>query len=93
MFGGSACPDALGNLLTERGVRLVSHYGMTEVGQLMTSYRDFAVDKGWDWVRAGGALQPYLRFEDQGDGVYELVTLPGWPSKVNRKPPFSKDSC
>ncbi|MCV4639363.1 long-chain fatty acid--CoA ligase, partial [Escherichia coli] len=30
MFGGSACPDALGDLLTEGGVNLVSHYGTTE---------------------------------------------------------------
>lgn len=27
MYGGSACPDDLGNLLVENGVNLVSHYG------------------------------------------------------------------
>ena len=27
MFGGSACPDSLGNLLVENGVHLISHYG------------------------------------------------------------------
>lgn len=27
MFGGSACPDALGDRLVENGVNLVSHYG------------------------------------------------------------------
>lgn len=27
MYGGSACPDGLGNLLVESGVNLVSHYG------------------------------------------------------------------
>jgi acyl-CoA synthetase (AMP-forming)/AMP-acid ligase II len=27
MFGGSACPDALGDRLVERGVNLISHYG------------------------------------------------------------------
>jgi acyl-CoA synthetase (AMP-forming)/AMP-acid ligase II len=27
MFGGSACPDSLGNLLVENGVYLISHYG------------------------------------------------------------------
>ncbi len=27
MFGGSACPDALGNRLVEHGVNLISHYG------------------------------------------------------------------
>lgn len=27
MYGGSTCPDALGNLLVENGVHLVGHYG------------------------------------------------------------------
>lgn len=27
MFGGSACPDSLGNLLVDNGVNLISHYG------------------------------------------------------------------
>jgi acyl-CoA synthetase (AMP-forming)/AMP-acid ligase II len=27
MYGGSACPDDLGDLLVENGVNLVSHYG------------------------------------------------------------------
>ena len=27
MFGGSACPDALGDRLVENGVNLISHYG------------------------------------------------------------------
>jgi acyl-CoA synthetase (AMP-forming)/AMP-acid ligase II len=27
MYGGSACPDTLGNLLVEQGVNLVGHYG------------------------------------------------------------------
>lgn len=27
MFGGSACPDSLGDRLVDAGVNLVSHYG------------------------------------------------------------------
>jgi acyl-CoA synthetase (AMP-forming)/AMP-acid ligase II len=27
MYGGSACPDDLGNMLVEKGVNLVGHYG------------------------------------------------------------------
>lgn len=27
MFGGSSCPDALGDKLVENGVPVVSHYG------------------------------------------------------------------
>lgn len=30
-YGGAACPDELGDRLVENGVRLVGHYGMTEV--------------------------------------------------------------
>lgn len=30
-YGGAACPDELGDRLVASGVRLVGHYGMTEV--------------------------------------------------------------
>jgi thioester reductase-like protein len=80
MFGGSACPDDLGDLLVEAGVNLVGHYGATEVGQLMTSHRPPA-DKEWNWLRPPPALLPYLRWVQHGD-AYELVILDGWPSKV-----------
>ncbi|KAK7414427.1 hypothetical protein QQX98_006705 [Neonectria punicea] len=56
MFGGSACPDALGNLLVDNGVNLVSHYGCTETGQLMTSFRP-ANDKAWNYVRVHDRLR------------------------------------
>ncbi|KAG9610444.1 acetyl-CoA synthetase-like protein, partial [Aureobasidium melanogenum] len=39
MFGGSACPKPIGDRLVESGVNLVGHYGATELGQLMTSFR------------------------------------------------------
>ncbi|KAF8839463.1 L-aminoadipate-semialdehyde dehydrogenase [Paxillus ammoniavirescens] len=92
MFGGSACPDELGDLLVSKGVRLVSHYGLTEMGQLMTSFRDFDTDKEWDWVRAKGpyintGVNEYMRFEDQGDGTYELYVLDGWHTKVMSNQP------
>jgi carbohydrate kinase (thermoresistant glucokinase family) len=82
MFGGSACPDRLGDLLVEGGVNLISHYGTTETGQLMTSFRPQG-DKAWNYVRVHDKLEPYARFEQQGDAnMYELVIMPGWPSKV-----------
>ena len=81
MFGGSACPDALGNLLVESGVNLISHYGTTETGQLMTSMRPTS-DTAWNYVREHAKLKPYLRWEERGPNTYELVVLPGWPSKV-----------
>lgn len=81
MFGGSACPDALGDRLVENGVNLVSHYGSTETGQLMTSFRP-AGDKAWNYVRPSANLKPYLRWEPMGENLCELVVTPGWPSLV-----------
>ncbi|KAH7912004.1 L-aminoadipate-semialdehyde dehydrogenase [Hygrophoropsis aurantiaca] len=92
MFGGSACPDELGHLLVSEGVPLVGHYGLTEMGQLMTSFRDFETDKDWNWVRAKGPfvktnVNDYLRFEDRGDGKFELYVLDGWHTKVMTNQP------
>ncbi|KAG0707371.1 L-aminoadipate-semialdehyde dehydrogenase, partial [Suillus ampliporus] len=88
MFGGSACPDELGDFLVSEGVPLVGHYGLTEMGQLMTSFRDFDTDKGWNWTRAKGPhvntnVNDYLRFEDRGGDTYELFILDGWPMKAS----------
>jgi thioester reductase-like protein len=80
MFGGSACPDDLGELLVDSGVNLVSHYGATEVGQLMTSFREPG-DREWNWLRPGPALLPYLRWTQHGD-AYEAVIADGWKAKV-----------
>ncbi|KAJ5085474.1 hypothetical protein N7532_010245 [Penicillium argentinense] len=83
MFGGSACPKPIGDTLVQNGVRLVSHYGTTETGQLMTSFRDRS-DLDWDYVRPGPSLLPFLRWEEQPGmpGIYELCVTEGWPSKV-----------
>ncbi|PYH89802.1 acetyl-CoA synthetase-like protein, partial [Aspergillus ellipticus CBS 707.79] len=86
MFGGSACPDSLGNLLVDNGVHLISHYGSTETGQLMMSSRP-RDDKGWDWLRPSETVQKFLRFEERFPGVYELLCLDGWPSKVMTNQP------
>ncbi|KAG1723799.1 putative aminoadipate reductase [Suillus lakei] len=92
MFGGSACPDELGDFLVNEGVRLVGHYGLTEMGQLMTSFRDFETDKDWNWPRAKGPymktkVNEYLRFEPRGGDTYELFVLDGWPMKVMTNQP------
>jgi thioester reductase-like protein len=81
MFGGSACPDALGDCLTKGGVNLISHYGTTETGQLMTSFRPPG-DKAWNYVRETQRLKPFLRMESKGGNLWELCILDGWPSKV-----------
>ncbi|KAI1627955.1 hypothetical protein EDD37DRAFT_560252, partial [Exophiala viscosa] len=81
MFGGSPCPDALGDLLANNGVNLISHYGTTETGQLMTSSRPPG-DKVWNYLRMHEKLRRYVRWDDRGGNLYELVVLDGWPSKV-----------
>lgn len=55
--------------------------GRTETGQLMTSFRE-RDDLEWDYLRVSKALAPFVRWEEQGPGIFELVVLPGWPSKV-----------
>ena len=82
MFGGSACPKPIGDTLVDAGVNLVGHYGATEVGQLMTSFRNHPTDKGWDWMRVPAHLKPYLSMEERGPNLYECCVLKGWPSKV-----------
>ncbi|OJD30201.1 male sterility protein [Diplodia corticola] len=82
LFGGSSCPDELGDELVRRGVYVVGHYGATEMGQLMTSFRDPESDKAWNYVRPLPKVAPYLRFVDVGPGIFECVVLDGLPSKV-----------
>lgn len=60
----------------------------TETGQLMTSFRE-AGDLDWNYLKVSTSLAPYIRWEEQGvagtgtgTGIFELVVLPGWPSKV-----------
>ncbi|PNP49986.1 hypothetical protein THARTR1_09317 [Trichoderma harzianum] len=86
MYGGSACPDDLGNLLVENGVNLIGHYGATEVGQLMTSFRAEG-DKEWNYVRESDKLSKFLQWVPRGPNLYECVVLDGWPSKVQSNQP------
>ncbi|ETS75564.1 hypothetical protein PFICI_12508 [Pestalotiopsis fici W106-1] len=81
MYGGSACPDDLGNLLVDHGVNLISHYGATEVGQLMTSFRP-AGDKAWNYVRENEKLSPFLFWMPQGPNLFECCVREGWPAKT-----------
>ncbi|GAA6034265.1 hypothetical protein JCM8097_003814 [Rhodosporidiobolus ruineniae] len=87
LFGGSAMPTELGDRLVEAGVRLAGHYSATEVGQLMTSFRDYETDKEWAYNRPPAALKPYLVWEDRGAGTVEAIVLDGWKGKaVNNRP-------
>ncbi|KAG2076388.1 L-aminoadipate-semialdehyde dehydrogenase [Suillus decipiens] len=91
-FSGSACPDELGDFLVNEGVRLASNYGLSETGHLMSSFRDFETDKGWNWMRAKGPhvktnVNDYLRFAPRGGDTYELFVLDGWPAKTMTNQP------
>ncbi|KAI5479365.1 L-aminoadipate-semialdehyde dehydrogenase [Pseudohyphozyma bogoriensis] len=86
-YGGAACPDELGDkLVLDYGVNLVGHYGSTETGQLMCSFRDFKTDKAWNYLRSEGSMaygvSEYLRLEPQVGGLLKLVVMPGWPAKI-----------
>lgn len=48
---------------------------------LMTSYRDFASDAHWDYLRPS-AGNGRLIFEEQEPDLYELVVPADWPTKV-----------
>jgi acyl-coenzyme A synthetase/AMP-(fatty) acid ligase len=50
LFGGSSCPDELGDRLVAKGVNLVGNYGCTEIGQIMTTFRPPG-DNEWQYFR------------------------------------------
>ncbi|WVQ76625.1 hypothetical protein IAR50_006298 [Cryptococcus sp. DSM 104548] len=81
-YAGAALPENLGDKLVEGGVNLVSIYGSTEAGAVMTSFRDFESDKGWNWFRNQGPITSFLEASPQGSGTFELVIKDGWPGKV-----------
>ena len=80
-YSGSACPKPIGDKLVESGVFLVGYLGNTECGQLASSMRD-RNDLDWDYFRPTKAVQPFLRWDNYAPGIYEMVVLEGWPSKV-----------
>lgn len=80
--GGAALPQDVGDGLVEKGVNLVSRFGSAECGFLMSSHRDYATDKGWQYLRSSAS--PCLKFELQDDGLAELVILPSWPHLAKR---------
>ncbi|KAK8847380.1 hypothetical protein IAR55_005238 [Kwoniella newhampshirensis] len=82
-FAGAAVPDDLGDRLVQAGVNLISFYGTTETGALLTSRRaDYVNDKGWNWLRAEGPIADYLELIPQGGDTFEVVVKDGWPAKI-----------
>lgn len=64
----------------------------TEMGQLLTSQRDNAVDKAWNYVRPLKSTAPYLSFDEITAGIFELIVLSGLPSKTTSNSDDPPDS-
>ncbi|ETI24620.1 hypothetical protein G647_03989 [Cladophialophora carrionii CBS 160.54] len=81
--GGAALPAEVGDKLVTNDVNLISRFGSAECGFLMSSHREYAKDKEWQYLRCspGG---DHLLFEPQEDGLSELVIQHGWPHMAKR---------
>ncbi|CAG8371628.1 unnamed protein product [Penicillium salamii] len=90
LYGGSSCPDDLGDRLVSQGVNLVGNYGATETGQIMTSFRPPG-DNEWQYMRLHRPVADRTLMDEISPGVFECVALDGLPSKgpSNSKPPYS----
>ncbi|KAJ6085575.1 hypothetical protein N7499_005204 [Penicillium canescens] len=90
LYGGSSCPDDLGDRLVAQGVNLVANYGATETGQIMTSFRPPG-DTEWQYMRLHRPVADYTLMDEISPGVFECVALDGLPSKgpSNSKPPYN----
>jgi thioester reductase-like protein len=80
--GGAALPQEAGDDLVAKGVNLLSRFGSAECGFLMSSHRDYSIDKEWQYLRSNGSSS--LKFELQEGGLAELVILPTWPHMAKR---------
>ncbi|KAF2486979.1 hypothetical protein BDY17DRAFT_273602 [Neohortaea acidophila] len=76
--GGAALPKQNGDDLVNAGVNLVSRYGSAECGFLLSSHRNYEIDKEWQYLRKP-ASSPHLMFEAREEGLYELIVTAGWP--------------
>ncbi|KAL4731521.1 putative secondary metabolism biosynthetic enzyme [Fusarium chlamydosporum] len=84
--GGAALPPAIGDKLVDAEVNLLSRMGSAECGFLMSSHRDYANDREWQFLRPIDDPK-LLSFESRDNGLSELVVKPGWPFliKTNRE--------
>ena len=83
--GGAAMPQALGNDLVQQGIKLLSRFGATECGFLLSSHREYADDKEWQYLRYDPETDA-LKFEPRERGLFELIVGETWPAlaKTNR---------
>lgn len=79
--GGAALPAEVGERLVKGGVNLISRFGSAECGFILSSYRDFASDHDWQYLRNYNPSD-MIDFESRDEGLAELVVKPGWPHMV-----------
>ncbi|KAF2015863.1 hypothetical protein BU24DRAFT_391156 [Aaosphaeria arxii CBS 175.79] len=84
--GGAALPIEIGDRLVSNGVNLISRFGSAECGFLLSSYRDFAKDKDWQYLRNANPKE-LLSFVPQEGDLFELVVRPGWPHMAKKNRP------
>jgi nucleoside-diphosphate-sugar epimerase/acyl-CoA synthetase (AMP-forming)/AMP-acid ligase II len=90
--GGAAMPKVLGDRLVIDGVRLVSRFGSSECGFLLSSYRKYDEDNRWDVLRVPSATGLQFKNLEGGDGKCELIVLEAWPmvsTAVHAARPFN----
>ncbi|KAF2438847.1 acetyl-CoA synthetase-like protein [Karstenula rhodostoma CBS 690.94] len=80
MYGGSACPDDLGDKLVRHGVNVCANYGATETGRVMTSVRPKG-DNAWNYLRILPQVRQFLLMDEIAPGIFECVALDGLKSK------------
>lgn len=79
--GGAALPAEVGDRMVKAGVNLISRFGSAECGFLLSSFRDFATDKDWQYLRDYNPPS-LVDFEVRDGDLAELVVKPGWPHMV-----------
>ena len=84
-FGGAPMPEELATRLVDADVNLVSRYGSTECGFLLSSDRVYSNDKAWQFLRQNETWP--MRLEPKEDGLSELIVLPTWPGLAHRNRP------
>ena len=89
--GGAAMPTALGDMLVNKGVKLVSRFGSRECGFLLSSDREYANDREWQYLRHDDRVNA-IAFKNWNGTDYELFVEETWPSlspAIRGKLPFN----
>ncbi|WWC93869.1 hypothetical protein V866_000705 [Kwoniella sp. B9012] len=82
--GGAPLDTTIGDTMVNQGVRLVSRLGSSECGFLLSSHRDYATEKDWEWLRNDSPYSDTLVFEpvDESREKYEMIVTDRWTSKT-----------